>query len=113
METGTRQDLRVPAHCVRAEQALWLQQVRDRRAVGRHQGGCLQEPTDHGAALPIAVQRQPFDYFLYDSAKLNQVRNFATSQHLQVMVVTVGAINKKGHQQPLQGQREDRRRKAH
>jgi type III restriction enzyme len=38
---------------------------------------------------------QPFDYFLYDSAKLNQVRNFATCQHLQVMVVTVGAINKK------------------
>lgn len=38
---------------------------------------------------------QPFEYFLYDSAKLNQVRNFATSQHLQVMVVTVGAINKK------------------
>ena len=26
---------------------------------------------------------------------MNQVRNFATSQHLQVMVVTVGAINKK------------------
>ena len=38
---------------------------------------------------------QPFEYFLYDSAKLNQVRNFATSQHVQVMVVTVGAINKK------------------
>ncbi len=38
---------------------------------------------------------QPFEYFLYDSSKLNQVRNFATSQHLQVMVVTVGAINKK------------------
>ncbi len=38
---------------------------------------------------------QPFEYFLYDSAKLNQVRNFATSQHLQVMVVTVGSINKK------------------
>lgn len=38
---------------------------------------------------------QPFEYFLYDSSKLNQVRNFATSQHLQVMVVTVGSINKK------------------
>ncbi len=37
----------------------------------------------------------PFDYFLYDSAKLGQVRNFATSPHIQVMVVTVGAINKK------------------
>jgi type III restriction enzyme len=37
----------------------------------------------------------PFDYFLYDSSKLGQVRNFATSATIQVMVVTVGAINKK------------------
>ncbi|MCY1665051.1 type III restriction-modification system endonuclease [Rhizobium sp. SL86] len=38
---------------------------------------------------------QPFDYFLYDSTKLGQVRNFATSPNIQIMVVTVGAINKK------------------
>ena len=37
----------------------------------------------------------PFDYFLYDSAKLGQVRNFATSPQIQIMIVTVGAINKK------------------
>jgi type III restriction enzyme len=37
----------------------------------------------------------PFDQFLYDSSKLGQVRNFATSPQLQVMIVTVGAINKK------------------
>lgn len=37
----------------------------------------------------------PFDYFLYDSSKLGQVRNFSTSPHIQIMVVTVGAINKK------------------
>ncbi|MDE2845560.1 MAG: DEAD/DEAH box helicase family protein [Gemmatimonadota bacterium] len=36
-----------------------------------------------------------FDYFLYDSAKLGQVRNFATSPQIQIMVVTVGAINKR------------------
>src|SRR6185436_3766519 len=35
------------------------------------------------------------NYFIYDSAKLGQVRNFATSPQIQVMVVTVGAINKK------------------
>jgi len=35
------------------------------------------------------------NYFLYDSSKLSQVRNFATSSQIQVMVVTVGAINKK------------------
>jgi len=38
---------------------------------------------------------QPFDYFLYDSSRLGQVRNFATSPNIQIMVVTVGAINKK------------------
>jgi type III restriction enzyme len=37
----------------------------------------------------------PFDYFLYDSGKLGQVRNFATTPNIQIMVVTVGAINKK------------------
>ncbi len=37
----------------------------------------------------------PFDYFLYDSAKPGPVRNFATSSNIQIMVVTVGAINKK------------------
>ena len=38
---------------------------------------------------------QPFEFFLYDSAKLGQVRNFATSPNIQIMVVTVGAINKR------------------
>jgi len=37
----------------------------------------------------------PFEYFIYDSAKLGQVRNFATSPNIQIMIVTVGAINKK------------------
>ena len=37
----------------------------------------------------------PFEYFVYDSAKLGQVRNFATSSQIQIMVVTVGAINKR------------------
>ncbi len=36
----------------------------------------------------------PFDCFLYDSSKLGQVRNFATSSTIQIMVATVGAINK-------------------
>ena len=37
----------------------------------------------------------PYEYFLYDSSRLGQVRNFATSPQIQIMVVTVGAINKK------------------
>ena len=37
----------------------------------------------------------PCGYFLYDSAKLAQVRNFAASPQIEIMVVTVGAINKR------------------
>lgn len=51
----------------------------------------LQIMSEHFRSLYAGV---PFDFFLYDSTKLGQVRNFATSQHIQVMVVTVGAINK-------------------
>ncbi len=52
----------------------------------------LQIMEDHFRALYAGV---PFEYFLYDSTKLGQVRNFATSADIQIMVVTVGAINKK------------------
>jgi type III restriction enzyme len=44
----------------------------------------------------------PFDFFIYDSAKLGQVRNFATSPQIQIMVTTVGAINKFGDEQQAQ-----------
>ena len=40
-----------------------------------------------------------FDYFIYDSAQLGKVRNFATSPQIQIMVMTVGAINKFGDEQ--------------
>lgn len=36
-----------------------------------------------------------YEYFQYNSSKLGQVRNFATSSTIQIMVTTVGAINKK------------------
>jgi type III restriction enzyme len=52
----------------------------------------LQITEEHFKGLYAGV---PFDYFIYDSAKLGQVRNFATSASIQIMVVTVGAINKK------------------
>ena len=52
----------------------------------------IQITEDHFKTL---YSGKPFDYFLYDSAKLGQVRNFATSQLIQIMVVTVGSINKK------------------
>ena len=52
----------------------------------------LQITDDHFRALYSGT---PCEFFLYDSKKLGQVRNFATSPQIQIMVVTVGAINKK------------------
>jgi type III restriction enzyme len=47
----------------------------------------LQMTEDHFRGL---YANTPFDFFLYDSGKLGQVRNFATSPNIQIMVVTVG-----------------------
>lgn len=52
----------------------------------------LEMTEDH---LRVLYANPTFEHFLYDSTKLGQVRNFATSPHIQIMVVTVGAINKK------------------
>jgi type III restriction enzyme len=52
----------------------------------------LQITEEHFRSL---YANTPFEFFLYDSTRLGQLRNFATSPNIQVMVVTVGAINKK------------------
>jgi len=53
----------------------------------------LQITRDHFENLyPMA---KGYEYFLYDSSKPGAVRNFATSSNIQVMITTVGAINKK------------------
>jgi len=52
----------------------------------------LQIMEEHFRALFAGI---PFEYFLYDSSKRGQIRSFATSPSIQIMVVTVGAINKK------------------
>lgn len=36
----------------------------------------------------------PVDYFIYDSSRLDQVRNFATSNHIQIMIINIDAFRK-------------------
>ena len=36
----------------------------------------------------------PYDYFVYDSTKLNQVRNFALSSNIQIMIINIDAFRK-------------------
>ena len=64
----------------------------------------LQITEEHFKGLYGGV---PLDYFIYDSTKLGQVRNFATSSNIQVMVVTVGAINKFGDENEAKAEESD------
>lgn len=48
-----------------------------------------------------------YEFFQYDSGKLGQVRNFATSPNVQIMVITVGAINKFGDEQEAAAEEAD------
>ena len=70
METGTGKTY-VPAHDLRAEQALRLQQVRDRGAVGGDQGRCLQNPANHRGTLQGALRGRAFRLL---SVRLGQAR---------------------------------------
>jgi len=38
--------------------------------------------------------KTPLDYFIYDSSNLSQVRNFATSSNIQVMIINIDAFRK-------------------
>ena len=35
-----------------------------------------------------------YDYFVYDSSKLEQVRNFAVSSNIEIMIINIDAFNK-------------------
>jgi type III restriction enzyme len=52
----------------------------------------LSITADHFRAL---YEGTPLHYFRYDSARLGEVRNFAHSTGIEVMITTVGAINKR------------------
>jgi len=51
----------------------------------------LQMTEVHFKGLYENVQ---YDYFVYDSQKLGQVRNFATSDYIQIMVINIDAFRK-------------------
>ena len=64
----------------------------------------IETAADHLKGLYAGA---PFDFFIYDSAKLGQVRSFATSPQIQIMVMTVGAINKFGDEMQAQSEEAD------
>ncbi|MDP3608015.1 MAG: DEAD/DEAH box helicase family protein [Methylophilus sp.] len=64
----------------------------------------IKNTVEHFKGLYAGV---PFDYFIYDSANLSPVRTFATSSHIQIMVVTVGSINKFGDENEATAEESD------
>jgi len=42
----------------------------------------------------ILYDNTPYDYFIYDSQKLEQVRNFAVSNNIQIMIINIDAFRK-------------------
>ncbi len=64
----------------------------------------LEMTKDHFCGLYAGA---PYDWFVYDSSELGTVRDFATSPHIRVMVVTVGAINKFGDEEEAAAEEAD------
>lgn len=65
----------------------------------------LQITREHFESLYPAARGHAF--FTYDSTRLGQVRQFATSAQLQVMVVSVAAINKFGDAEAAEAEERD------
>ncbi|NMC59248.1 MAG: DEAD/DEAH box helicase family protein [Candidatus Methanofastidiosa archaeon] len=51
----------------------------------------LQMTEEH---FKILYDNTPYDYFIYDSQKLEQVRNFAVSNNIQIMIINIDAFRK-------------------
>lgn len=56
----------------------------------------LQITRDHFESPSLYPNAKGYEYFQYNSDRLGEVRNFAASSNIQIMVITVGAINKFG-----------------
>jgi type III restriction enzyme len=69
----------------------------------------LQITREHFDALYPGAKG--YEFFQYDSAKLGDVRAFATSPNVQIMVITVGAINKFGDEEKAAAEESDESRR--
>ena len=59
----------------------------------------IEMTRDHFNAL---YNNTPFDAFVYDSARLNRVRQFAASNHIQIMIINIQAFQRDVESQDLE-----------
>ncbi len=51
----------------------------------------LEITKDH---FKLLYDNLPYDYFIYDSKKIDTIRNFAVSDNLQIMIINIDSFNK-------------------
>ena len=64
----------------------------------------IQITRDHFLTL---YDKTPFDFFVYDSKRLGRVRQFATSNQIQIMVINIQSFQKDVADKELSGMTED------
>ena len=51
----------------------------------------LQITEEHFKSI---YENTPYDYFIYDSKKLNMIRNFAVNDNIQILIINIDSFNK-------------------
>ena len=51
----------------------------------------LQITEEHFKSL---YENTPYDYFIYDSKKINMIRNFAVNNNIQILIINIDSFNK-------------------
>ena len=51
----------------------------------------LQITEEHFKSL---YENTPYDYFIYDSKKINMIRNFAVNDNIQILIINIDSFNK-------------------
>ena len=112
METGTGKTYVYLRTIFELNKLLRLHQVRDRRALGRDQGGRLQDAPDHRGAFQGPLFRPALRLFPLRFRQARAGAKFRDQPEHPDHGGDRRRHQQEGRQQPLQGQREDRRRAA-
>ena len=94
METGTGKTYVYLRTIFELLAPLRLPEVHHRGAECRHSRRRAQEHRDHRDHFRALYNNLPFEHFVYDAKKVNRLRQFATSNTLQILVINIDAFRK-------------------
>src|SRR5690625_7444293 len=73
---------------------IWVQKVHYRRTQGSYSGRGSQKPGNHQRAFRCYYNNPNSNYFIYDSSRISDLRQFASSNHLEIMIINIDSFNK-------------------